>query len=184
MAKLINLIPNNQKPKTNEALEDMEVALPSKVEKFLQRLVQTIKSYNLPKKKEQAVIARVMDSMGITTSELTQAVAKLKKYDIVKRQRTGNDDADFMGENLNEAKGPFYQTGFQSGPNGTGKLDTTTKEGKYIADKMDKLYQLINDKDLIEFSKGYIWSVGSRSYGSYDGLESVAKVLIGIKNKK
>jgi hypothetical protein len=34
MAKLINLIPNNQKPKTNEALEDMEVALPSKVEKF------------------------------------------------------------------------------------------------------------------------------------------------------
>jgi hypothetical protein len=102
MAKLINLIPANQKPKTNEALEDMEVALPSKVEKFLQRLVQTIKSYNLPKKKEQAVIARVMDSMGITTSELTQAVAKLKKYDVVKRQKTGNDDADWMGESKNK----------------------------------------------------------------------------------
>jgi hypothetical protein len=98
MAKLINLIPNSQKPKTNEALEDMEVALPSKVEKFLERLVQTIKSYNLPKKKEQAVIARVMDSMGITTAELNQAVQKLKKYDIVKRQKTGNDDHDFMGE--------------------------------------------------------------------------------------
>jgi hypothetical protein len=103
MAKLINLIPNNQKPKTNEALEDMEVALPSKVEKFLDRLVQTIKSYNLPKKKEQAVIARVMDSMGVTTSELNQAVQKLKKYDVVKRKKTGNDDHDFMGENLNEA---------------------------------------------------------------------------------
>ena len=98
MAKLINLIPANQKPKTNEALEDMEVALPAKVEKFLQRLVQTIKSYNLPKKKEQAVIARVMDSMGVTTSELGQAVAKLKKYDVVKRQKTGNSDHDFMGE--------------------------------------------------------------------------------------
>ena len=107
MAKLINLIPANQKPKTNEALEDMEVALPSKVEKFLDRLVQTIKSYNLPKKKEQAVIARVMDSMGITTSELNQAVQKLKKYDVVKRQRTGNDDHDFMGENLKEAKGEY-----------------------------------------------------------------------------
>jgi len=98
MAKLINLIPNNQKPKTNEALEDMEVALPQKVEKFLERLVKTIKSYNLSRKKEQAVIARVMDSMGITTSELSQAVAKLKKYDVVKRQKTGNDDADWMGE--------------------------------------------------------------------------------------
>lgn len=102
MAKLINLIPNNQKPKTNEALEDMEVALPSKVEKFLDRLVQTIKSYNLPKKKEQAVIARVMDSMGVTTSELNQAVQKLKKYDVVKRKKTGNADHDWMGENLNE----------------------------------------------------------------------------------
>ena len=99
MAKLINLIPNNQKPKTNEALEDMEVALPSKVEKFLDRLVQTIKSYNLPKKKEQAVIARVMDSMGITPSELNQAVQKLKKYDVVKRHKTGNADHDWMGEN-------------------------------------------------------------------------------------
>jgi len=101
MAKLINLIPTNLKPKQkqNEALEDMEVALPSKVEKFLERLVQTIKSYNLPKKKEQAVIARVMDSMGITPSELNQAVQKLKKYDVVKRQRTGNDENDYMGEN-------------------------------------------------------------------------------------
>jgi hypothetical protein len=111
MAKLINLIPANQKPKQNEALQDMDVALPSKVERFLERLVQTIKSYNLPKKKEQAVIARVMDSMGITTSELNQAVQKLKKYDVVKRQRTGNDDHDFMGERLNEAKELRVYTG-------------------------------------------------------------------------
>ena len=102
MAKLINLIPNNNKPKQNEALADMDVALPAKVEKFLDRLVQTIKSYNLPKKKEQAVIARVMDAMGITSSELNQAVQKLKKYDVVKRQRTGNDDADWMGESKNK----------------------------------------------------------------------------------
>ena len=102
MAKLINLIPANQKPKQNEALQDMEVALPPKVEKFLERLVQTIKSYNLPKKKEQAVIARVMDSMGVTTAELNQAVQKLKKYDVVKRQKTGNAEHDYMGETLDE----------------------------------------------------------------------------------
>ena len=82
MAKLINLIPNN-KPKQNEALEDMEVALPSKVERFLERLVQTIKSYNLPRKKEQAVIARVIDALQINPSELTQTVQKLKKYGVI-----------------------------------------------------------------------------------------------------
>ena len=96
MAKLINLIPNNSKPVQKEALTDMEVALPSKVEKFLERLITTIKSYNLPKKKEQAVIARVMDAMGITTSELNQTVAKLKKYDVVRKTRPY--DLDTQGE--------------------------------------------------------------------------------------
>jgi len=96
MAKLINLIPGNNKPVQKEALADMEVALPSKVEKFLERLITTIKSYNLPKKKEQAVIARVMDAMGITTSELNQTVAKLKKYDVVRKTRPY--DLDTQGE--------------------------------------------------------------------------------------
>ena len=95
MAKLANLIPNNNKPKQNEALEDMEVALPAKVEKFLERLIQTIKSYNLPKKKEQAVIARVIDSLGITPSQLTQTVQKLKKYDVVRKRPY---DLDTQGE--------------------------------------------------------------------------------------
>jgi len=79
------------------------------------------------------------------------------------------------------AKSAYYDAGFKAGPNGTGKLDKTTKEGKYVLDKISKLQSLVNDKDLIEFAKGYIWSVGSRSYGSYDGLESVAKVLLDIK---
>ena len=96
MSKLINLIPGNNKPVQKEALADMEVALPSKVEKFLERLITTIKSYNLPKKKEQAVIARVMDAMGITTSELNQTVAKLKKYDVVRKTRPY--DLDTQGE--------------------------------------------------------------------------------------
>jgi hypothetical protein len=100
MKKLKDLIPNNKKP-LNEAVEDMEVALPAKVERFLERLIQTIKSYNLPKKKEQAVIARVIDSLQITPSQLTQTVQKLKKYDVV-RKKTGNADADWMGETLDE----------------------------------------------------------------------------------
>jgi phage shock protein A len=103
MQKLKNLIPKENKKQVNEAVEDMEVALPARVEKFLERLISTIKSYNLTKKREQAVIARVIDSLGITPSQLTQTVQKLKKYDVVTRKKTGNADHDWMGENINEA---------------------------------------------------------------------------------
>lgn len=102
MAKLINLIPNNQKPKTNEALEDMDVALPAKMDKFLERTIQVIKSYNLPRKKEQLVIAKILDALKLTPSELTQAVQKVKKYGVVTRQKTGNEEHDWMGETINE----------------------------------------------------------------------------------
>lgn len=102
MAKLINLIPNNNKPKQNEALEDMDVALPAKMEKFLDRTIQIIKGYNLPRKKEQLVIAKILDALKLSPSELNQAVQKVKKYGVVTRQKTGNDDHDWMGENINE----------------------------------------------------------------------------------
>ena len=99
MAKLVNLIPGNNKSKVNEGLEDMDVALPAKVEKFLDRAIQVIKGYNLPRKKEQLVIAKIVDAMNLSTSELNQAVQKLKRYGVVTRQKTGNADHDWMGEN-------------------------------------------------------------------------------------
>lgn len=99
MAKLINLIPNNSKPKQNEALEDMDVALPAKMEKFLDRTIQIIKGYNLSRKKEQLVIAKILDALKLNPSELQQAVQKVKKYGVVTRQKTGNADHDWMGEN-------------------------------------------------------------------------------------
>jgi len=99
MAKLVNLIPDNQKKKiVKEDLTDMDVTIPAKIDKFLERTIQIIKGYNLPRKKEQLVIAKVVDSMNMSPSELAQAVAKLKKYGIVKREKTGNADADWMGE--------------------------------------------------------------------------------------
>ena len=92
MAKLINLIPSNyteikvlSKQEIKEDLEDMDVSIPSKVERFLDRALQVIKSYNLPRRKEQLVIAKLVDALGMTPSDLQQAVAKLKKYKIVKR---------------------------------------------------------------------------------------------------
>lgn len=83
MAKLINLIPGREIQKEN--LDDMDTALPGKVERFLDRALGVIKSYNLSRKKEQLVIAKLIDALGMTPQDLSQAVQKLKKYKIVKR---------------------------------------------------------------------------------------------------
>ena len=83
MAKLINLIPTNKIVK--EDLEDMDVSIPSKVERFLDRALSVIKSYNLSRKKEQLVIAKIIDSLGMDKQQLMQAIVKIKKNDILKK---------------------------------------------------------------------------------------------------
>lgn len=83
MAKLINLIPGREIQK--EDLEDMDTNIPAQVERFLDRAIRVVKGYNLSRKKEQYVIAKLIDALDMNPSELQQAVQKLKKYKIVKR---------------------------------------------------------------------------------------------------
>jgi hypothetical protein len=83
MAKLINLVPGREIVK--EELDDMDVSLPATAERFLDRAIKALKGYNLNKRKEQYVIAKLIDALGMTPSELTQAVQKLKKNKIVNR---------------------------------------------------------------------------------------------------
>jgi len=71
--------------KLDEALEDMDVSLPAQVNKFLDRAIGVIKSYNLPKKKEQLIIAKIIDALGVDKAQLAQAVSKIKKYGIVQK---------------------------------------------------------------------------------------------------
>jgi hypothetical protein len=92
MAKLVNFIPSNYttakvltKAEMNEELDDMDISLPNQVERFLDRAVRALKGYNLNKRKEQYVIAKLIDALGMTPSELMQAVQKLKKNKIVNR---------------------------------------------------------------------------------------------------
>lgn len=87
MAKLINLIPGKeiQKEEVKENLDSMDANLPAQMERFLDRALQIIKSYNLPRRKEQYVIAKLIDALGMNPMELQQAVQKLKKNKIVKR---------------------------------------------------------------------------------------------------
>jgi hypothetical protein len=92
MAKLVNFIPSNyttakviSNAEMNEELDDMDVSLPSSAERFLDRAIKALKGYNLNKRKEQYVIAKLIDALGMTPSELMQAVQKLKKNKIVNR---------------------------------------------------------------------------------------------------
>ena len=92
MAKLVNFIPSNyttakviSKAEMNEDLEDMDVALPSQVQRFLDRTISIVKGYNLPKEKEQLIIAKIIDALGMDRQQLMQAITKIKKNDILKK---------------------------------------------------------------------------------------------------
>jgi hypothetical protein len=92
MAKLINLVPGNyttakviSKEEMNEELDDMDVTLPASAERFLDRAIRALKGYSLSRKKEQYVIAKLIDALDMTPTELMQAVQKLKRNKIVKK---------------------------------------------------------------------------------------------------
>ena len=92
MAKLINLVPSNyttakvvSKTEMNEELEDMDVSLPASAERFLDRAIKALKGYSLSRRKEQYVIAKLIDALDMTPTQLQQAVQKLKRNKIVNK---------------------------------------------------------------------------------------------------
>jgi hypothetical protein len=84
MAKLINLIPGRE-VNLKESLDDMDATLPAQVERFLDRTISIVKGYNLSKKKEQLIIAKIIDALNMDKSQLMQAVQRIKKNDILKK---------------------------------------------------------------------------------------------------
>jgi len=92
MAKLVNFIPSNyttakvvSKTEMNEELEDMDVSLPASAERFLDRAIKALKGYSLSRRKEQYVIAKLIDALDMTPTQLQQAVQKLKRNKIVNK---------------------------------------------------------------------------------------------------
>ena len=86
MAKLVNLIPGrevNSKPTIKEELDDMDVSLPSQLERYLDKTVGIIKRYNLSKSKEQYIMAKLIDALNMNPSDLATAVSRLKRFKIV-----------------------------------------------------------------------------------------------------
>jgi hypothetical protein len=92
MAKLVNFIPSNyttakviSKTEMNEELDDMDVSLPASAERFLDRAIKALKGYSLSRRKEQYVIAKLIDALDMTPTQLQQAVQKLKRNKIVNK---------------------------------------------------------------------------------------------------
>ena len=88
MAKLVNLIPGrevNLTPTIKEELDDLDVNLPSQLDRYLDKTIGVIKRYNLSRAKEQYVIAKLIDALDMNPTQLASAVARLKRFKIVRK---------------------------------------------------------------------------------------------------
>ena len=88
MAKLVNLIPGreiNSNPIVKEELDDLDVSLPSQLDRYLDKTIGIIKRYNLSRAKEQYVIAKLIDALDMNPTQLSSAVARLKRFKIVRK---------------------------------------------------------------------------------------------------
>ena len=69
-----------------EAMDDLEAPLPSQLTRFLEKTISIIKGYNLPRKKEALVMAKVIDAMGIDKSELNQIMSRVRKAGVLNKK--------------------------------------------------------------------------------------------------
>jgi hypothetical protein len=178
MAKLVNLIPGREIVK--EELDDMDVSLPASAERFLDRAIRALKGYNLNKRKEQYVIAKLIDALGMTPSELMLAVQKLKKNKIVKREHVIKlkdllKEASFLDnfKKVNSGYNPKKIIADFTKESGTDLADKSTidpedkkdhqryvKDLKTWFDKMDKKGPTVKVGDLVSVSMKTIGKEG------------------------
>ena len=98
----------------------------------------------------------------------------------------------YLAENkLNEEQDQsiYYKLGYQFGPNRRLKINPEMPEYKNILNMADTLYDKgIAIKDLesgpaLEFTKGYIDSIGSSS-SRYNGVQDVIRILLYVREKR
>ncbi len=123
------------KAKINEAMDDLEAPLPSQLTRFLQKTISIIKGYNLSRKKEALVMAKVIDAMGIDKSELNQIMSRVRKAGVLNKEG-----------NINEDNVSSYFTQWDS-PTKSAAKKIDDALGKLIKDKkeLNKLAELITD---------------------------------------
>lgn len=136
MDKLKSLLPKKENKKVvKEAIDDLEAPLPSQLTRFLQKTISIIKGYNLSRKKEALVMAKVIDAMGIDKSELNQIMSRVRKAGVLNKEG-----------NINEGSVAGYFTQWDS-PTKSAAKKVDDALGKLIKDKkeLSKLADLITD---------------------------------------
>lgn len=136
MDKLKSLLPKKENKKVvKEAMDDLEAPLPSQLTRFLQKTISIIKGYNLSRKKEALVMAKVIDAMGIDKSELNQIMSRVRKAGVLNKEG-----------NINEGNVSSYFTQWDSPTKSAAKKIDDALE-KLIKDKkeLSKLADLITD---------------------------------------
>jgi hypothetical protein len=98
--KLKGLLKENKKPIQKEALDDLDVNLPTAVNRFLEKLTSQLKTYNLPRKKEVLVIAKIIDGLNMDKQEVMRAIQKIKQADAFGGQK--KNDAGVVAEKAPE----------------------------------------------------------------------------------
>lgn len=69
----------------NEELEDLNTALPVQITRFLDKAISAIKGYNLNRKKQTLVIAKMIDALGLDKNELMMILSKVKRAGVVQK---------------------------------------------------------------------------------------------------
>jgi len=90
----------NKTPIQKEALDDLDVNLPTAVNRFLEKLTAQLKTYNLPRKKEVLVIAKIIDGLNMDKQEVMRAIQRIKQADAFGGQK--KNDAGVVSEKAPE----------------------------------------------------------------------------------
>jgi hypothetical protein len=83
--KLRSIIREEVKKLKKEALEDFDANLPVQVERFLDKAINAIKGYKLNRKKEQLIVAKIINALGMDKQDLMLTIQKIKKKDILQK---------------------------------------------------------------------------------------------------
>jgi hypothetical protein len=104
----------------------------------------------------------------------------MKKLEL--KQIIKEEVSNVLNELQPTTNNPYFVLGFSVGPNSKQGIDPNSKEAKYIMSRAKgsfTLDELTGDKNLVEFTKGFIASIGS-SQAKYEGAPSVVRLLIRV----
>lgn len=83
--KLRQMIRKEIKVIKEEGLEDLDVQLPTQINRFLTKAIEAIKGYNLNRKKQTLLVAKMIDALALDKTELMMILNKIKRTGVLQK---------------------------------------------------------------------------------------------------